>query len=166
MAPFGKLGIWTLGKAVADDAVGPVVGVIPHAEGRRECPDLFFSEVICALEGLVRQTVIQSTVEIKYLSQHIKAAHKAVINILLYILQRRLVRHGYVPGEDQDRIIDAHGHFHAAESRLVLQEFRILQLDLFPQLGRCLFVIIAMQQLLNTLLCLFGIDRMFGTVDR
>ena len=90
----------------------------------------------------VRQTIIELSIEIEHFPQFIKAAHEAIIDILLDLLQRGLVRHDGVPGENQDRVIDADGHFHAAESGLIFQKLRVFELGLLPELCGGLFVII------------------------
>ena len=126
MVAFGEFRIRTLGKAVVYDAVFPVVGTVSHTEGFRESLDLLYADIIGFLKDPGGQTVVESAVQIENLSQGIKAAEKAVKDILLDLLKRGLVRDHGIPGKNQNRIIDTRSDPHVAQFRLVLEVFRIL----------------------------------------
>ena len=161
---LGKLGVRTLRKAVADRSILRVIGIGSHTEGRRQFLDLLRSRIAGLLEDPASQPAIQPAIKVEHLSQRIKAPHKTFIDILLDILDRRLVRHYGVPGKDQDRVVDADGDLRTAERRLILQKLAVFQLCLFPKALCGLVVIVPVQELLDTLLRVFRVKDMFAYV--
>ena len=105
--PFRKLRIGALGKAVANDAVLLVVRAAAHSEGLREPFDLLDPDIVGFLKNLTGQFIVRLPVQIEYFAHQVEGSEKALIDVLLHFLQRRLVRNDRIPGKDQDRVVNA-----------------------------------------------------------
>ena len=99
----GAFRIRTLSKAVPDYTVLLIVLETSHAERSWKLFDLLRPDIACLFEDSAGQPVVRFPVQVEYPAKQIKTAHKAVVNILLDIFDRRLVRNNSIPGKDADR---------------------------------------------------------------